>query len=550
MSASYVYRPGPHVCPQCRQVFERPGGTSGAANSHCRPCRNAVRRQGAGSRSFDCLRCGVTVTVTGSGRPAKFCSAECRARPRTPRRTQRKTATCKGCGTAMPLAKDKVYCSLECHKLAKMIRYQGKKSGWSRRESVERRLAKAASGKVSKRVWRQGPCPGCGVPFLAVSAFCSDRCQDSASYVRNGVWAAGRCQRCGDHFVARGWIGAGEQAPRFCSRQCLSAESRARRRARQASAAIGKRRRYVVYERDEWVCRICGDPVNREAKVPALDAPTIDHTIPLSPQILHRPPDVVSLAAAEEAIELADAYGVCDGHPLDESQRFTLQVALGERADGTWAAATVADFEPRQNGKNDTCNARELAGLILFGERLIIHTAHEFPTANESFLRLVAVFENWDDLRAKVARIRYANGEQGIELLSGQRLKYRARTGGSGRGFAKADLTVYDEAQHSRPNTSPRRGRRSWPTRTRSRGTWGPAGWPLRSTPGGCVSVPCRVRVGGSPMWSTRPRSVTLDGRAVSCPSTPRCWTVRRGRERTRPTATADHRRETARPAR
>lgn len=166
------------------------------------------------------------------------------------------------------------------------------------------------------------------------------------------------------------------------------------------------------------------------------------------PQILHEPPDVVSLAAAEEAIELADRYGVAGGFPLDESQRFTLRVALGERADGTWAASTVADFEPRQNGKNDTCAARELAGLLLFDEQLIIHTAHEFPTANESFLRLVAVFENWDDLRRKVARIRYANGEQGIELLSGQRLKYRARTGGSGRGFAMADLVVYDEAQH------------------------------------------------------------------------------------------------------
>lgn len=167
------------------------------------------------------------------------------------------------------------------------------------------------------------------------------------------------------------------------------------------------------------------------------------------PTILHLPPDVHSLAAAEEAIELADAYGVCDGNPLSESQRITLRAALGERADGSWAAARVGDFGPRQGtGKSDKIAARELAGLILFGERLIIHTAHEFPTANESFLRLVAVFENWDDLRKRVARIRYANGEQGIELLSGQRLKYRARTGGSGRGFAKADLIVYDEAQH------------------------------------------------------------------------------------------------------
>jgi hypothetical protein len=167
------------------------------------------------------------------------------------------------------------------------------------------------------------------------------------------------------------------------------------------------------------------------------------------PTILHLPPDVVSLAAAVEAIDLANAYGVADGHPLSGSQEFTLRAGLGERADGSWAATAVADFKPRQGGgKSDTIAARELAGLVLFGEQLIIHTAHEFPTANESFLRLVAVFENWDDLRAKVERIRYANGEQGIELLSGQRLKYRARTGGSGRGFAKADLVVYDEAQH------------------------------------------------------------------------------------------------------
>jgi hypothetical protein len=167
------------------------------------------------------------------------------------------------------------------------------------------------------------------------------------------------------------------------------------------------------------------------------------------PQIVHLPPDVHSLAAAEEAIELADAYGVADGHPLSESQKFTLRAGLGERSDGSWAATAVADFKPRQGGgKTDTIAARELAGLILFGERLQIHTAHEFPTANESFLRVVAVFEAWDDLRRRVARIRYANGEQGIELLSGQRLKYRARTGGSGRGFAKADLVVYDEAQH------------------------------------------------------------------------------------------------------
>ena len=167
------------------------------------------------------------------------------------------------------------------------------------------------------------------------------------------------------------------------------------------------------------------------------------------PVILHLPPDVHSLAAAEEAIELADAYGICDGNPLAESQKITLRAACGERADGSWAASRVGDFGPRQGtGKNDKIAARELAGLILFGEPLIIHTAHEFPTANESFLRLVAVFENWDDLRKRVARILYGNGTQSINLLSGQRILYKARTGGAGRGFSKAALIVYDEAQH------------------------------------------------------------------------------------------------------
>jgi hypothetical protein len=161
-----------------------------------------------------------------------------------------------------------------------------------------------------------------------------------------------------------------------------------------------------------------------------------------APQILHLPPDVHSLAAAEEAIELARAVGMTP----DRSQELTLEAGLGERADGTWSAFEVADIEPRQNGKGDTIQIRELAGLFLFSERLLIHTAHEFPTANEAFLRMVAVIESNRDLGRQVLRIRFANGEQGIELRSGARLKYRARTGGAARGFAGADLVVYDEA--------------------------------------------------------------------------------------------------------
>lgn len=172
-----------------------------------------------------------------------------------------------------------------------------------------------------------------------------------------------------------------------------------------------------------------------------------------TPQILHLPPGVDSLDAAEDAIELADAYGICDGNPLAESQKITIRAAMGERADGTWAASRVADFGPRQGtGKNDKIATRELAGLIIHGERLQIHTAHEMATAKESFRRLETVFENYDDLRRKVAKFMYSNEERGLELWTPrwgtQRLIYKARSGKGARGFAKADLVVYDEAQH------------------------------------------------------------------------------------------------------
>lgn len=166
------------------------------------------------------------------------------------------------------------------------------------------------------------------------------------------------------------------------------------------------------------------------------------------PQILVRPDGATSREEAQEAIELAEAYGICRGNPLDASQQFTLEVGLGTRADGTWAARTMADFEPRQNGKNDSCAARELHGLVNIGEQLILHTAHEAKTVNESFERFVAVLESWDDLRSKVKKIRFANGEKSVEMFTGGRLLYMTRTGSAGRGFAEADLVIYDEAQH------------------------------------------------------------------------------------------------------
>ena len=157
------------------------------------------------------------------------------------------------------------------------------------------------------------------------------------------------------------------------------------------------------------------------------------------PRVCSVPPAVSSAGA--EAVELAASAGLF----LDDWQRFTLDAMLGERADGRWASFEVALIVARQNGKGSCLEARELAGLFLFGEQLILHSAHEFKTAQEAFRRVLSLVENTDDLRKRVSRVRTSHGEEGIELVGGARLRFVARSTGSGRGFT-ADCVILDEA--------------------------------------------------------------------------------------------------------
>jgi hypothetical protein len=146
-------------------------------------------------------------------------------------------------------------------------------------------------------------------------------------------------------------------------------------------------------------------------------------------------------SAGTEAIELARSAGLI----LDDWQQHVLEVALGERPDGKWAAFEVGLIVGRQNGKGAVLEARELAGLFLFGEQLILHSAHEFKTAQEAFRRVLALVQNTPDLERRVSRVRTSHGEEGIELRSGARLRFVARSTGSGRGFS-GDVVILDEA--------------------------------------------------------------------------------------------------------
>jgi hypothetical protein len=156
------------------------------------------------------------------------------------------------------------------------------------------------------------------------------------------------------------------------------------------------------------------------------------------PRIAVVPPATTS--AGEEAIELAATAGL----HLDDWEAWSLDRALGERDDGRWAAFEVATVVARQNGKGSILEARELAGAVLFGEKLLIHSAHEQATSSEHHRRLVALIEE-ADFQRRIKRIVYGKGSEAIEFRDGTRILFKTRTGGGGRGFT-GDFVALDEA--------------------------------------------------------------------------------------------------------
>ena len=165
------------------------------------------------------------------------------------------------------------------------------------------------------------------------------------------------------------------------------------------------------------------------------------------PRILVHPESERS--AGRVAVDLAFRAGL----RLDPWQSLVLERSLGVDADGRWSAFEVGLILARQNGKSAVFEARMLAGLFLFGEELIIYSAHEFKTAGEIFRRVLGLIEGTPDLRKRVKAVARSKGEEGIELLStprsprGQRLRFLARSTGSGRGFS-GDCVLMDECQN------------------------------------------------------------------------------------------------------
>lgn len=173
------------------------------------------------------------------------------------------------------------------------------------------------------------------------------------------------------------------------------------------------------------------------------------------PTYLWHPPFEVTFG--DKAARLYEASGGF----LDPWQKLALRVAMARDPIGTWLCFELAIIVSRQNGKGEVLIALELAWLFLFGEKLIIHSAHLFETSREHFLKIQAIIERTAAFAKRIHQIKEGRGSEEIILkckcqardgdhrptCDGMhaRLKFMTRKGGAARGFTGGKL-VLDEA--------------------------------------------------------------------------------------------------------
>lgn len=142
-----------------------------------------------------------------------------------------------------------------------------------------------------------------------------------------------------------------------------------------------------------------------------------------------------------EAVELARGAGL----ELFEYQAKALADIMAVDELDLWAHFEAGVNMPRQNGKGAILEALELWHLFRGGTKLIIHSAHEFKTAELHFQRLEGLVRNTPELAARVRAIKSSHGQEGFYLYDGSSLRFYTRTKSGTRGFS-AGLVVMDEA--------------------------------------------------------------------------------------------------------
>lgn len=150
----------------------------------------------------------------------------------------------------------------------------------------EKRKPAANAPKPTKRTYTTGECPLCGKvnrrmqPENAYAFVCNTGdCQRTYwEGHRDGWYHLSAvyfpfCHGCGAQFAAR------IHDQEFCSAECGQLPEGYARQLRQLATESGPTiRRQEVFERDGYVCYLCGEPIVEKR---GMDGPSIDHVVPI-----------------------------------------------------------------------------------------------------------------------------------------------------------------------------------------------------------------------------------------------------------------------------
>jgi hypothetical protein len=165
---------------------------------------------------------------------------------------------------------------------------------------------------------------------------------------------------------------------------------------------------------------------------------------PVAPAHLWVPPRVGSYG--DEAIDLARLAGKALNRELDPEQEIAVDALLSYGPGGRWVSFESAVVEGRQNGKTEgVLEPVVLFDLFLLPPDRIVWTAHLFRTSRATFMNFCAMIEGTAELSRRVKTIIGERGSEVIELSSGAKLEFLARSRGGGRGLG-GKRVVMDEA--------------------------------------------------------------------------------------------------------
>ena len=144
--------------------------------------------------------------------------------------------------------------------------------------------------------------------------------------------------------------------------------------------------------------------------------------------------------------KLQDVKDLCTivGIDLLPWQEYVLKDMLTVDKAGLWVRKTNLILVARQNGKTHLARMLILAHLIKWETNVLIMSSNR-SMALDTFRQVTQLIETNDHLKGFVKQIRYANGTESIEMLSGARLDVVASTRDGSRGRTVNGLLFIDE---------------------------------------------------------------------------------------------------------